>query len=43
MTSTDALAGHAERPDHAEAGVKAADVELRFWFAIFGPKGMPEP
>ena len=21
----------------------AADVELRFWFAIFGPKGLPEP
>ena len=19
------------------------DVELRFWFAIFGPKGLPEP
>ena len=20
-----------------------ADVELRFWFAVFGPKGMPAP
>jgi tripartite-type tricarboxylate transporter receptor subunit TctC len=29
-------------PTMAEAGVKGADVELRFWFAIFGPKGMPE-
>ncbi len=29
-------------PTMQEAGVPAADVELRFWFAIFGPKGMPE-
>ena len=25
-----------------EAGVRAADVELRFWFGIFGPRGMPD-
>jgi tripartite-type tricarboxylate transporter receptor subunit TctC len=30
-------------PTMQEAGVPAADVELRFWFAIFGPKGLPEP
>jgi tripartite-type tricarboxylate transporter receptor subunit TctC len=30
-------------PTMAEAGVPPADVELRFWFAIFGPKGLPEP
>jgi tripartite-type tricarboxylate transporter receptor subunit TctC len=30
-------------PTMQEAGVKGADVELRFWFAIFGPKGLPEP
>ena len=30
-------------PTMKEAGVPPADVELRFWFAIFGPKGMPEP
>jgi tripartite-type tricarboxylate transporter receptor subunit TctC len=30
-------------PTMAEAGVKGADVELRFWFGLFGPKGMPEP
>ena len=30
-------------PTMQEAGVPPADVELRFWFAIFGPKGMPEP
>ena len=29
-------------PTLAEAGVKPADVELRFWFGIFGPKGMPD-
>lgn len=30
-------------PTMQEAGVPAADVELRFWFAIFGPKGLPDP
>ena len=30
-------------PTMQEAGVPAADVELRFWFAVFGPKGTPEP
>jgi tripartite-type tricarboxylate transporter receptor subunit TctC len=29
-------------PTMQEAGVAPADVELRFWFAIFGPKGMPQ-
>ena len=30
-------------PTMEEAGVKrTADVELRFWFGIFGPKGMPD-
>ena len=29
-------------PTLQEAGVKTADVELRFWFGIFGPKGIPE-
>lgn len=28
-------------PTLAEAGVKTADVELQFWFGVFGPKGMP--
>jgi tripartite-type tricarboxylate transporter receptor subunit TctC len=28
-------------PTLKEAGVKTADVELRFWFGIFGPKGLP--
>jgi tripartite-type tricarboxylate transporter receptor subunit TctC len=30
-------------PTMAEAGVKGADVDLRFWFGLFGPKGMPDP
>jgi tripartite-type tricarboxylate transporter receptor subunit TctC len=30
-------------PTLAEAGVKTADVDLSFWYAIFGPKGMPAP
>ncbi len=30
-------------PTMQEAGVPAADVELRFWFALFAPKGTPEP
>ena len=29
-------------PTMQEAGVAPADVELRFWFAVFGPKGMPQ-
>jgi tripartite-type tricarboxylate transporter receptor subunit TctC len=29
-------------PTMKEAGVAPADVELRFWFAIFGPKGLPD-
>jgi tripartite-type tricarboxylate transporter receptor subunit TctC len=29
-------------PTMQEAGVKSADVELRFWFGLFGPKGMPD-
>jgi len=30
-------------PTMQEAGVPKADVELRFWFAVFGPKGLPDP
>jgi tripartite-type tricarboxylate transporter receptor subunit TctC len=28
-------------PTMAEAGVKHADVDLKFWFGVFGPKGLP--
>ena len=30
-------------PTLAEAGVKHANVDLQFWFAVFAPKGVPEP
>ena len=30
-------------PTLKEAGVSHADVDLRFWYGIFGPKGIPEP
>jgi tripartite-type tricarboxylate transporter receptor subunit TctC len=29
-------------PTMREAGVKPADVDLRFWFGVFGPKGLPD-
>ena len=29
-------------PTLKEAGIKTADVDLRFWFGIFGPKGVPD-
>jgi tripartite-type tricarboxylate transporter receptor subunit TctC len=29
-------------PTLEEAGVKTAGVDLRFWFGIFGPKGIPD-
>jgi tripartite-type tricarboxylate transporter receptor subunit TctC len=29
-------------PTLKEAGVKTSDVDLRFWFAVFGPKGIPD-
>jgi tripartite-type tricarboxylate transporter receptor subunit TctC len=29
-------------PTLAEAGVKTANVDLGFWYALFGPKGMPD-
>jgi tripartite-type tricarboxylate transporter receptor subunit TctC len=29
-------------PTLKEAGVSHADVDLRFWYGIFGPKGIPD-
>ena len=29
-------------PTLKEAGVKTADVDLRFWFGLFAPKGIPD-
>lgn len=28
-------------PTLEESGIKHADVDLRFWFSVFGPKGLP--
>jgi tripartite-type tricarboxylate transporter receptor subunit TctC len=30
-------------PTLRESGITTADVELRFWWGIFGPAGLPEP
>ena len=29
-------------PTLQEAGVNTAEVDLRFWFGVFGPKGIPD-
>jgi tripartite-type tricarboxylate transporter receptor subunit TctC len=29
-------------PTLKEAGIKTEDVDLRFWYGVFGPKGMPD-
>ena len=43
VTSTARSPAMPNVPTMQEAGVPAADVELRFWFAVFGPKDLPEP
>jgi tripartite-type tricarboxylate transporter receptor subunit TctC len=30
-------------PTLKEAGIKTEDVDLRFWYGVFGPKGIPDP
>jgi len=42
VTSPTRSAAMPNVPTMQEAGVPKADVELRFWFAVFGPKGMPD-
>jgi tripartite-type tricarboxylate transporter receptor subunit TctC len=42
VTSPARSAAMPDVPTMREAGVPPADVELRFWFAIFGPKGLPD-
>ena len=42
VTSMDRSPALRNVPTMKEAGVKPADVELRFWFGIFGPKGLPD-
>jgi tripartite-type tricarboxylate transporter receptor subunit TctC len=41
VTSPERSPAMPDVPTMREAGVPPADVELRFWFAIFGPKGLP--
>jgi tripartite-type tricarboxylate transporter receptor subunit TctC len=43
VTSPERSPAMPDVPTMKEAGVPPADVELRFWFAIFGPKGLPGP
>ena len=42
VTSANRSAGLPNIPTLKEAGVKTADVDLGFWFGIFGPKGIPD-
>jgi tripartite-type tricarboxylate transporter receptor subunit TctC len=42
VTSTDRSPVLPNVPTLKEAGIKTADVDLRFWFGIFGPKGIPD-
>src|SRR4029078_11208479 len=41
VTSPERSPAMPDVPTMQEAGVPKADVELRFWFAVFGPKGLP--
>ena len=41
VTSMDRSPALRNVPTMKEAGVKPADVELRFWFGIFAPRGLP--
>jgi tripartite-type tricarboxylate transporter receptor subunit TctC len=43
VTSMNRAPGLPNVPTLKEAGVKTADVDLRFWFGVFGPKGIPDP
>ena len=43
VTSPTRSPGLPNVPTLKELGVKHADVDLSFWWGIFGPKGIPEP
>jgi tripartite-type tricarboxylate transporter receptor subunit TctC len=42
VTSANRSPGLSNIPTLKEAGVRTADVDLGFWFGIFGPKGIPD-
>jgi tripartite-type tricarboxylate transporter receptor subunit TctC len=42
VTGTERSPALPKVPTLQEAGVKTADVDLRFYFAVFGPKGLPD-
>jgi tripartite-type tricarboxylate transporter receptor subunit TctC len=42
VTSATRSPGLPNVPTLKEAGVKTADVDMRFWFGMFGPKGIPD-
>jgi tripartite-type tricarboxylate transporter receptor subunit TctC len=42
VTSTERSPVLPNVPTLTEVGVKTADVDLRFWFGIFAPTGVPE-
>jgi tripartite-type tricarboxylate transporter receptor subunit TctC len=42
VTSTERSPVLPNVPTLKEAGVKTADVDLRFWFGIFAPSGVPD-
>ncbi|MFL6796747.1 MAG: Bug family tripartite tricarboxylate transporter substrate binding protein [Xanthobacteraceae bacterium] len=42
LTSLERSPALPQVPTLRELGIKTADVDLRFWFALFGPKGLPD-
>jgi tripartite-type tricarboxylate transporter receptor subunit TctC len=43
VTGQKRFAGLPDVPTLAEAGIQTDEVELGFWFGIYGPTGLPEP
>jgi tripartite-type tricarboxylate transporter receptor subunit TctC len=43
VTGRDRSPAFPQVPTLAEAGITHRDVDLRFWFGVFAPKGLPDP
>jgi tripartite-type tricarboxylate transporter receptor subunit TctC len=43
VTGRDRSPGLPQVPTLAESGITHRDVDLRFWFGVFAPKGLPDP